>query len=128
MAAPTDPNAPLPVDEEGQTKAAGQQNVNPWSVTGEIGEDGKAKAIDYNKLIAEFGTNLIDDALLERFEKVTGHRPHRFLRRQIFFSHRDLTGILDRYEKNEPFFLYTGRGPSSDSMHIGHTQVFDFVK
>jgi tryptophanyl-tRNA synthetase len=30
--------------------------------------------------------------------------------------------------QNEPFFLYTGRGPSSDSMHIGHTQVFDFVK
>jgi tryptophanyl-tRNA synthetase len=30
--------------------------------------------------------------------------------------------------QNEPFFLYTGRGPSSDSMHVGHTQVFDFVK
>ncbi|KFH47934.1 Tryptophan--tRNA ligase, cytoplasmic-like protein [Hapsidospora chrysogenum ATCC 11550] len=108
--------------------ASTEQNINPWSVSGEVGEDGKVKAIDYEKLTKEFGTAMIDDALLERFEKVTGHRPHRFMRRQIIFSHRDLNLILDRYEKNEPFFLYTGRGPSSDSMHVGHTQVFDFVK
>ncbi|KAM6488550.1 tryptophanyl-tRNA synthetase [Trichoderma sp. SZMC 28011] len=108
--------------------ASGKQDINPWSVSGEVGEDGKVKAIDYRKLIDEFGTSLIDDALLERWEKVTGSKPHRFMRRGIVFSHRDLTTILDRYEKNEPFFLYTGRGPSSDSMHIGHTQVFDFVK
>ncbi|PHH83032.1 hypothetical protein CDD82_3834 [Ophiocordyceps australis] len=108
--------------------ASSKQDVNPWSVSGEVGDDGKVKAIDYRKLVEEFGTTLIDDALLERFERVTGHKPHRFMRRQIVFSHRDLSVILDRYEKNEPFFLYTGRGPSSDSMHIGHTQVFDFVK
>ncbi|KAM0450394.1 hypothetical protein ACHAPV_004061 [Trichoderma viride] len=108
--------------------ATGKQDINPWSVSGEVGEDGKVKAIDYRKLIDEFGTSLIDDALLERWERVTGSKPHRFMRRGIVFSHRDLTTILDRYEKNEPFFLYTGRGPSSDSMHIGHTQVFDFVK
>lgn len=76
-----------------------QQNINPWSVSGEVGEDGKVKAIDYRKLIDEFGTSQIDDALLERFERVTGQRPHRFMRRGIFFSHRDMHTILDRYEK-----------------------------
>lgn len=50
------------------------------------------------------------------------------MRRGIVFSHRDLELILDRYEKGEPFFLYTGRGPSSDSMHIGHTIPFTFTK
>ncbi|KAH7117437.1 tryptophanyl-tRNA synthetase [Dactylonectria macrodidyma] len=105
-----------------------KQNVNPWSVTGNLGQDGKVKAIDYRKLVDDFGTKPIDDALLERFEKVTGHKPHRFLRRQIVVSHRDFTLILDRYERNEPFFLYTGRGPSSDSMHVGHGVVFDFVR
>lgn len=79
--------------------AAGKQDINPWSVSGEVGEDGKVKAIDYRKLIDEFGTSLIDDALLERWEKVTGSKPHRFMRRGIVFSHRDLTLILDRYEK-----------------------------
>ncbi|KAI0157596.1 tryptophanyl-tRNA synthetase [Xylariaceae sp. FL1272] len=105
-----------------------KQSVDPWNVSGEVGEDGKVKAIDYHKLVDEFGTKLIDQNLLDRFEKITGHKPHRFMRRQIVFSHRDLEIILDRYEKKEPFFLYTGRGPSSDSMHIGHTQIFDFCK
>lgn len=50
------------------------------------------------------------------------------MRRGIVFSHRELENILDRYEKGEPFFLYTGRGPSSDSMHIGHTIPFSFTK
>jgi tryptophanyl-tRNA synthetase len=93
----TDPTAP----------AAKKQLVDPWNVSGEVGEDGKAKAIDYNKLVEEFGTKLIDQTLLERFEKVTGHRPHRFLRRKIFFSERDLNLILDRHEK-VPNFRATG--------------------
>ncbi|KAI1166297.1 tryptophanyl-tRNA synthetase [Nemania serpens] len=105
-----------------------KQTVDPWNVSGEVGEDGKLKAIDYKKLVEEFGTKLIDQEILDRFERVTGHKPHRFLRRQIVFSERDLEVILDRHEKGEPFFLYTGRGPSSDSMHIGHTQIFDFCK
>ncbi|KAG6260718.1 tryptophan--tRNA ligase [Claviceps purpurea] len=127
MASVPDAAAPS-ADVAAQDAASSKQDINPWSVSGEVGEDGKVKAIDYRKLIDEFGTSAIDEALLQRWEKVTGTRPHRFMRRGIFFSHRDLNMILDRYEKNEPFYLYTGRGPSSDSMHIGHTQVFDFVK
>lgn len=87
------------VEAPAPAAASGKQDVNPWSVSGEIGEDGKAKAIDYKKLVDEFGTSLVDDAILERFERVTGHKPHRFMRRQIVFSHRDLSNILDRYEK-----------------------------
>ena len=98
-AAPETANPVPPAEEATSTKAAGSQDINPWSVSGEVGEDGKVKAIDYTKLVAEFGTSLIDDALLERFEKVTGHKPHRFMRRGIVFSHRDLTKILDKYEK-----------------------------
>jgi tryptophanyl-tRNA synthetase len=106
----------------------GKQTVDPWNVAGEVGQDGKVKAIDYKKIVDEFGTKLIDDALMERFERVTGHRPHHFLRRQIVFSHRDMDLILDKYEKKEPFFIYTGRGPSSDSMHIGHCIPFQLTK
>lgn len=36
--------------------------------------------------------------------------------------------ILDRYEQGKPFYLYTGRGPSSDSMHLGHMIPFVFTK
>ncbi|ROW09984.1 hypothetical protein VPNG_06580 [Cytospora leucostoma] len=107
---------------------AGKQTIDPYNVQGEVDQDGNVQAINYDKLTQEFGTKLIDQALLDRFEQVTGQRPHRFMRRGVFFSHRDLEVILDRYEKGEPFFLYTGRGPSSDSMHIGHTIPFTFTK
>jgi tryptophanyl-tRNA synthetase len=59
---------------------------------------------------------------------VTGREPHRFLRRGIVFSHRDLATILDKYERKEPFYLFTGRGPSSDSLHLGHSIPFEFTK
>ena len=105
-----------------------EQNVTPWEVGGEVQADGKVAAIDYDKLVNQFGTRRIDDALLERFERVTGHRPHILLRRGMFFSHRDLGRILDRHEAKKPFFLYTGRGPSSSSMHLGHMIPFTFTK
>lgn len=71
---------------------------------------------------------MIDTSLLDRFERLTGHKPHRWLRRGLFFSHRDFDRILDTYERGDRFLIYTGRGPSSDSMHIGHTIPFEFTK
>ncbi|KAK7049378.1 tryptophan--tRNA ligase [Paramarasmius palmivorus] len=105
-----------------------EQVVTPWDVQGSVSQDGKQQAIDYDKLIEQFGTRRVDEALLQRFEKLTGHRPHIFLRRGMFFSHREFDKILDRYEQGKPFFLYTGRGPSSDSMHLGHMVPFVFTK
>ena len=57
-----------------------------------------------------FSTMIIGFDITLRVERVTGKRAHTFLRRGIFFSHRDLNLILDAYEKGKPFFLYTGRG------------------
>ncbi|KAF2790091.1 tryptophanyl-tRNA synthetase [Melanomma pulvis-pyrius CBS 109.77] len=103
------------------------QDINPWSVTGAT-VDGKLQAINYDHLVETFGTRLITDDLLQRFKHVTGHEPHVFMRRGLVFSHRDLEIILDRHEKGQPFYLYTGRGPSSDSMHLGHMIPFTFAK
>ncbi|KAK0198790.1 hypothetical protein F5146DRAFT_1020985 [Armillaria mellea] len=104
------------------------QVVTPWDVQGSVSSDGKQQAIDYDKLIVQFGTRKIDEAMLQRFEKLTGKKPHVLLRRGLFFSHRDFDKLLDRYEQGKPFFLYTGRGPSSDSMHLGHMIPFVFTK
>lgn len=70
-----------------QPDSAGGQNVTPWEVEGAV-VDGVQQAIDYNKLIDQFGTTPIDAALLERFETLTGRAPHVLLRRGTFFSHR----------------------------------------
>ncbi|KAG0233348.1 tryptophan--tRNA ligase [Actinomortierella wolfii] len=104
-----------------------EQIVDPWNVQGAI-VDGKQQGIDYDRLIEAFGTRPIDEALLERLERLTGRKPHILLRRGVFFSHRELSRILDRFEQKKPFYLYTGRGPSSDSMHLGHMIPFVFCK
>ena len=83
--------------------------VTPWKVEGNI---------DYNKLINQFGTERISNSILNRLEKVTGDI-HFMLKRGVFFSHRDLNKILDWYENNGKFFIYTGRGPSGNT-HVGH--------
>ena len=129
-AVPDEPGQPpaLTAPALAQQSATKEQIITPFDVSGGVDETGKAVAIDYDKLIQTFGSKRIDISLLERFEKVTGRRPHRLLRRGMVFSHRDLDIILDKYEKGTPFFLYTGRGPSSDSMHVGHTIPFEFTK
>lgn len=71
--------------------AAHEQVVTPWDVQGSVSADGKQLAIDYDKLIDQFGTRRVDAALLERFEKLTGHKPHPLLRRGMFFSHRSVS-------------------------------------
>lgn len=110
MASVPDQTAAAAADATARDAASSKQDINPWSVSGEVGEDGKVKAIDYRKLIDEFGTSSINEALLQRWEKVTGTKPHRFMRRGIFFSHRDLDMILDRYEKVWALCLCTCNG------------------
>ena len=94
--------------------------LNPWEATGKF-DDGV-----YAKLIKQFGVQPIDDDLLARFTRVTGHEPHLLLRRGLFFAHRNLDEFLTAFEKGEPVFLYTGRGPSGH-MHIGHRIAMDFT-
>ncbi|KAJ6220687.1 hypothetical protein RDWZM_006499 [Blomia tropicalis] len=82
--------------------------VDPWNVA-----CNSASGIDYDKLIVRFGCTKIDQTLLDRFASLLppGEKLHRFLRRGL-----------------KPFFLYTGRGPSSGSLHVGHLVPFFFTK
>ncbi|KAH0792314.1 Tryptophan--tRNA ligase, cytoplasmic [Histomonas meleagridis] len=89
--------------------------------------DGAAQMTE-ERLIEEFGCGALDDAILQRWEKVTGVRPHKFMRRGLFFAHRELTQILDAKEQGKTIYLYTGRGPSSDALHLGHLVPFIFNK
>lgn len=91
--------------------------VTPWEVKGNI---------DYNKLVKEFGVEKIDENLLKRIKKHTGEL-HHYLKRGMFFAHRDLNWVLDEFEKGNKFFLYTGRAPSGP-VHLGHYSVWTFVK
>ncbi|KAF2482787.1 hypothetical protein BDY17DRAFT_317343 [Neohortaea acidophila] len=120
--------APPEVKAEAEAKKPTKQQIDPYNVAGEVDESGNVQAIDYDRLIQEFGVQPLTDEHLQRFEKVTGKPAHRLMRRKLFFSHRDFDKILDAYEKDGKFMLYTGRGPSSGSMHLGHTVPFLFTK
>ena len=94
-------------------------NVTPYKAEGEI---------DYGKLIRDFGVSKIDDKLINRIKKHTKDL-HLFLRRKVFFSHRDLNWLLDQYEKGNKFFLYTGRASSKGSkVHLGHLMPWIMCK
>ncbi len=91
--------------------------VTPWEVRGDI---------DYDELVERFGTSRVDDELKTRLEKLAGDL-HFMLRRNIFYSHRDMNWLLDEYEKGNKFALYTGRGPSGHT-HVGHLMPWIFAR
>ena len=78
-----------------------KQIVTPW----EVDTDG---GVDYEKLTRDYGSSFVTSELIDRIEKVTGQKAHPWLRRNIYYSHRDLNVMLDLFEKGESF-TYTGR-------------------
>ncbi len=91
--------------------------VTPYDVEGKI---------DYDRLINEFGIQKLTSKEMDRIKKITGEI-HPYLRRGIFFAHRDINWCLDEYEKGNKFFMYTGCGPSGP-IHLGHLTVWYFAK
>ncbi|XP_026782663.1 tryptophan--tRNA ligase, cytoplasmic [Pangasianodon hypophthalmus] len=117
------PTEEVPSSNNGPALEDGDDQVDPWNVS-----TTSAKGVDYDKLIVRFGSSKIDQELIDRISRITEQTPHRFLRRGVFFSHRDMHQVLDAYENKKAFFLYTGRGPSSEAMHVGHLIPFIFTK
>ncbi|ELP87019.1 tryptophanyl-tRNA synthetase, cytoplasmic, putative [Entamoeba invadens IP1] len=96
-----------------------QQIVTPYNVSG---------LVDYNKLVKDFNAELLTPEQITRIGSVTHRDPHIWLRRGLFFCHRDINPILDDVEKGNKIYLYTGRGPSSDALHLGHLIPFIFTQ
>lgn len=91
--------------------------VTPFDVEG---------TVDYDRLVEKFGTERISDELKDRIFSYTDNK-HLYLKRDFIYSHRDMDKVLDDYEDEEGFFLYTGIGPSGP-LHIGHIIPFYFTK
>lgn len=121
--APAPPAETKPAAAASAAEGTGkEQVVNPWEI--EAGDEG----VDYDKLIRDFGCSAITPDLITTVENITKRRAHRFLRRGLFFSHREFGVLLERYVRGEKFYLYTGRGPSSESLHMGHLIPFQFTQ
>jgi len=92
--------------------------VTPYEVRG---------TVDYDKLRERFGAQALDPPLLDKIRKAAGGELHPLLSRGVYYAHRDLAHLLDRHAKGEPFFLYSGRGPSGP-LHTSHLVPFELCR
>ena len=91
--------------------------VTPYDVAG---------SVNYSELAKRFGIKELDGRMRERLFKAAGDS-HFLIRRGIYFAHRELDWLLDKYEKGERFYVYTGIAPSG-SMTIAHLLPFTLAK
>lgn len=89
------------------------QVVTPWKVT-------TTGQFNYDILTDQFGLQIIDQNLIDKLVKVSGMEASHFLTRQIFFAHQDFDKILEAKATGKEVYLYTGRGPSAEALHVGH--------
>ncbi|KAG8468863.1 hypothetical protein KFE25_007381 [Diacronema lutheri] len=123
MSAPLVPTEPAAADAAPAATGDDDDVVDPFNVT-----SASSTGINYDRLIVKFGSTAITEDMVARLERVTNMRAHPWIRRGIFFSHRDLGSILDHVERGGRMYLYTGRGPSSEALHLGHLVPFMFTK
>jgi len=82
-------------------------------------------ANNFNKLINDFGCELMDDNMLNLFKLATGYEPFMWFERHIIFGHRDLDIFLEEYKNKKNLYIYTAIEPLSQKLHIGHVvQLF----
>lgn len=90
-----------------------EQTVTPF--------DSFAKTkFNYDILVDNFGLKTIDDDLITKLKNVTNTDVHHLLSRQIFYAHQDFDKIIEAKAAGKEIYIYTGRGPSAEALHLGH--------
>jgi tryptophanyl-tRNA synthetase len=104
--------------------------ITPWSVKTEEGGDINDERVLKN--VTEFGAKFFTSNSFKRMETITGQRVPHWVRRNIIASGRDMDEFFDMMERYKcgdiKVFAYTGRGPSTEAMHLGHMLPFKVTK
>lgn len=113
------PETPNPNNSE-ELKNGEQPVLDPWGAT-LVGDD------DYDKLIAEFGIQRIDEIDIP----ASAYDSNRYLRRKIIFGHRDLQTIIKAGQEGRPWAVMSGIKPSGH-FHLGTlttaSEIVEFQK
>jgi tryptophanyl-tRNA synthetase len=88
-------------------------NVTAYKVEGNV---------DYTALEKRFGIMPITEDMQSRITRLAGES-HYLIRRKIYFAQRELSWLLDQYEKGNKFYVYTGIAPSG-RMTVAHLIPF----
>jgi len=75
---------------------------------------------NYDILIDQFGLKPINEKLVDQIKGISGDNVHHFIDRNIFYAHQDFDKILEAKKSGKEIYIYTGRGPSADALHLGH--------
>jgi len=102
-----------PITSEAVVPNTSTQVVTPWKVT-------TTGQFNYETLTTQFGLRTIDQPLIDQLVELSGTKASHFLTRQIFFAHQDFDKILEAKANGKEVYLYTGRGPSAEALHLGH--------
>lgn len=100
-------------------------------ITPDTVESNDKTGLNYKTVIETFGCQFITSQILDNIRKLTNQtKLHPFFENDIFFAHRDLDKLLNECiaNKSNNFYLYTGRGPSSTNLHLGHLVPFMATK
>lgn len=125
-------------------EADSEDIITPWKVAAK-----GPRGISYDRVLRQFKAERMDEHVVERLQSLVARSTradasaaveshsaaplHHFFTRSIVFSHRDFLKALDDIERTQQpgkhaAYLYTGRGPSASSMHIGHVLPFLLTK
>ncbi len=85
--------------------------ITPWEVEG---------VISYQRLIEDFG--------LSDFSELRNSipNPHKLMRRNVIFAHRDYERIIEAMKKKKAFAVMSGFMPSGE-IHFGHKMTMDEI-
>jgi tryptophanyl-tRNA synthetase len=92
----------------------------------EVSSDDLTK--QYEIFREKWGLKPINDDVIKKLESIIKKPVHHWFRREIFYCHIDFDKFLDAYLNGKKCYIYTGRGPSSESMHLGHLIPFKIAK
>lgn len=71
------------------------------------------------------GARKVTPVILDKLSQLTKQPPHHYLTCGAVREHKDLDKLLNQVEQGQRFYILTGRGPSSSSLHLGHVIPFE---
>ncbi|KAI5180552.1 tryptophanyl-tRNA synthetase [Nematocida sp. AWRm80] len=96
-----------------------ENTITPW----EVNKDNLEEEINYNKVIEQFGCEVFTKEMANKYGL-----DNILFRRGLVFAHRDFIKSIEYAKSGGSIYLYSGRGPSSNSMHLGHAIPFLLCK
>ena len=88
--------------------------VTPFDVNAVDGQ-----CLDYQAVIRQFGCTEMTEELLKQTEDIIQVPLHTVMQRTVC-SHRGFDELLKHHTSGGKWYIYTGRGPSSSGLHLGH--------